>query len=250
MAKTYMLRTCAPDGTSYDGFQWPRSGRVTAPDWNPAPECGGGLHGLLIGEGDGGLLNWDPDAVWIVAEIDADAVVDLDRKIKAPYADVVYYGPRAGALVDIVSRGADPSRIVGGTVTAGDYGRATAGAYGTATAGDGGTATAGRRGTATAGDSGSATAGRYGTATAGEGGSATAGEGGTATAGRNGSATAGEGGSAMAGRDGSATAGEGGRIAIAWYDGRRERVVIGYVGEDGIIPNTPYRVQNGRLVPA
>ena len=58
----------------------PRSQHRTGPD---APKCGGGLHGLLDGRGDGGLLSWSPDAVWLVAEVPADAhLVDLDGKVK------------------------------------------------------------------------------------------------------------------------------------------------------------------------
>ena len=89
-----------------------------------------------------------------------------------------------------------------------------------------GTATAGYRGTATAGYRGTATAGAYGTATAGAYGTATAGEGGTATAGGY------------------------GRLTISWYDTRR-RVSVAYVGEGGILPNVPYRLDvAGRFVRA
>ena len=43
------LRTVSADGSSYGGFKWPLKvgARVTCPDWNERPECGGGLHGLL-----------------------------------------------------------------------------------------------------------------------------------------------------------------------------------------------------------
>jgi hypothetical protein len=43
-----MLRTCASGRKSYCGFQYPADREyVAAPDWNPEPICGGGLHGLL-----------------------------------------------------------------------------------------------------------------------------------------------------------------------------------------------------------
>ena len=165
----------------------------------------------------------------------------------------------------------------GGTATAGDDGTATAGYSGLAMAGDGGTATAGHRGSAMAGDRGTATAGAYGTATAGScgtaiagsGGVATAGSygiatagdlgtatvshGGTATAGNEGAATAGDFGTATAGDGGTATAGYRGEICIRWMDrsAARYRTTIGYVGEGGIEPNTPYRCdEHGRLVRA
>ncbi|WP_407733569.1 hypothetical protein ACJKIJ_20890 [Pseudomonas aeruginosa] len=142
-----------------------------------------------------------------------------------------------------------------GTATAGDWGTATAGDRGTATAGDRGTATAGHRGTATAGHrgtatawyEGTATAGDWGTATAGYEGTATAGDWGTATAGYEGTATAGDWGTATAGDWGTATAGEKGEIRIRYWDEKanRYRTVIGYIGEDGLEPNVPYKLNAG-----
>ncbi|WP_161971455.1 hypothetical protein [Pseudomonas aeruginosa] len=131
-----------------------------------------------------------------------------------------------------------------GTATAGYKGTATAGDEGTATAGDKGTATAGYKGTATAGYKGTATAGYKGTATAGDEGTATAGRWGTATAGDWGTATAGDEGTATAGDWGAATAGEKGEIRIRYWDEKadRYRTVIGYIGEDGLEPNVPYRL--------
>ena len=81
---------------------------------------------------------------------------------------------------------------------------------------------------------GGAIAGYRGTATAGYRGTATAGEGGTATAGNWGTATAGEG--------GTATAGEFGIIQIRYFSNGRWRIKTGYIGEDGLKPNTPYRL--------
>jgi len=275
----YMLRTCSADGTSYGGFTWPESGPVEAPDWDPSPQCGHGLHGLLWGEGDGRLIDWSEDARWLVVEIDPRTAVDLCGKIKVPRAVVVYCGDRLGATADICERGAAGAVVGGtatagyrgtatagdggtatagyrgtakagdrGTATAGDGGTATAGYYGTATAGYYGTATAGDRGTATAGYHGTATAGYYGTATAGDRGTATAGDRGTATAGDGGTATAGDGGTATAGDRGTATAGTRGELHIRWHDGTRYRLAVGYVGE-GIEAGVAYRCDDrGNLV--
>jgi len=246
----YMLRTCNPDMTSHNGFVWPDAGPVAAPDWSPEPACGGGLHGLLWGEGDGGLLNWSPDVHWLVVEIDETAAVDLGGKVKVPAGVVVHCGDQASATADIIARGAR-GPVVGATVTAGDAGTATAGDGGTATAGYGGTATAGDGGTASARDDGTASAGDDGTATAGYGGTATAGNRSTATAGDDGTATAGNRGTATAGYGGTATAGDGGTIVLRRWDGQRHRLVIGYVGEDGIEAGVAYRLDgNGRIVRA
>ena len=144
-----ILRTLKADMTSYGGFAWKASGVVVAPDWSPSPECGGGLHGLLNGQGKALLLDWSPDAVWIVATPGRD-LVDLGGKVKCKRATVVYCGDRAGALAHLRDSGVTDA-LPGDVATAGDWGTATAGHRGTATAGDYGTATAGVEGAATAG---------------------------------------------------------------------------------------------------
>ena len=146
--------------TSRDDFKWPESGLVSAPDWDPKPECGNGLHGLLWGEGDGSLLNWDKDAKWLVVEI--EEYVDIQGKVKFPSGNVVFAGNQETATKYIADHGGAGKAIVGYNATAGERGTATAGSYGTATAGEGGTATAGEGGTATAGCGGTATAGHDG----------------------------------------------------------------------------------------
>ena len=208
----FLLKTVKADGTARGGFQWPldEGAEVTAPDWDPTPVCGGGLHGLLNGAGNGGLINWSTDAVWIVAEIpDDETVVDLDGKVKVRRCIVRHVGDKTSAPEFLAAHGHTEGVVYG-------------------------TATAGNRGTATAGDYGAATAGYYGTATAGEHGTATAGDYGTATAGVS----------------GTATAGERGTIIIAWWDSElgRRRWVVGEVGIDGIVADTPYRVVDGALV--
>jgi len=249
--------------SAHSGFIWPEQGPVSAPDWRAEARCGNGLHGLLWGQGSGDLLNWSEDAKWLVVEVPADSVVELDGKVKFPSGEVVYCGNREGATQLIAAKHDGP--IVGltaqsnartstiavgyrGTATAGEGGTATAGTYGTATAGNYGTATAGEGGTATAGNYGTATAGYRGTATAGYRGTATAGEGGTATAGNYGTATAGNYGTATAGNYGTATAGEGGVLELSVFDGKRTRKVIAYVGEAGIKADTKYRLDGTTFV--
>ncbi|MGX0622379.1 hypothetical protein ACUXAV_005100 [Cupriavidus metallidurans] len=283
-----VLRVCAPDMTSRNGFKWPGVGEsVSAPDWKANSECGEGLHGWLYGQGEHDCVSYwqQPEAKWLVLEVRSADIIMLGGKCKFPSAVVRFVGtkseaadyivanePRA-ASVDVIGLvrlvGDKQSTLVGalgtatagyrgtatagnyGTATAGNYGTATAGYRGTATAGEGGTATAGEGGTATAGNYGTATAGYRGTATAGEGGTATAGYRGTATAGEGGTATAGEGGTATAGEGGTATAGEGGELRIQQWDAKsdRYRTRIGYVGEDGIKAETKYQLDDaGKFV--
>ena len=249
MTKHLILRTCSADMRSYGGFQWPRSGPVAAPDWNPAAECGNGLHGFLRGEGAGDLADWGSDAVWLVAEV--ETFVDLGGKVKFPAAEVIFAGPRLEATALVKAQYPDAT-VIGANVAVEDRRVAIVGDHGTATAGNRGTATAGYRGTATAGYCGTATAGYSGTATAGNRGTATAGYCGTATAGDFGTATAGYSGTATAGYCGTATAGEGGMLQIYHYDcNDRRRLAVAYVGENDIKPNVKYCLDDSaNFVPA
>jgi hypothetical protein len=54
----------------------------------------------------------------------------------------------------------------------------------------------------------------------------------------------------VAGFNGCAKAGPDGAFALAYKDGERARILVGTVGEDGIKPDTWYRVTNGKLVEA
>ena len=209
-----VLRTCAADMTSYGGFQWPESGEVSAPDWDPDPgiECGRGLHGLLWGCGNGYLLDWSDSARWLVVSVAASDIRESRGKVRFGNGTVVYCGNREGATERLLKRAPAGSAIVGATVTAGHRGTATAGYCGTATAGDLGTATAGHLGTATAGHRGTATAGHRGTATAGY--------------------------------CGTATAGHLGRLQLSWWDGKRYRTAVGYIGEGDIKADVPYRLND------
>ena len=227
-----VLRTCNADMTSRNGFKWPKRGPVSCNDWDPAPRCGNGLHGLAWGIGNAELMDWSRDAVWLVVGVKSSEMVDVGGKVKFPRGYVMYRGNRADAVLKIQKTSPDPKLCAGSTATAGDAG--------TATAGDAGTATAGNRGTATAGDAGTATAGNRGTATAGNRGTATAGNRGTATAGYAGTATA--------GYAGTVTAGDGGIIQRKYWDDKadRHRIATAYPGEDGIKPNVPYSYEIDR----
>ena len=192
----HVLRTCAADMTSRNGsFRWPEAGLVEAPDWRDDGKCGGGLHGLLRGEGNGTLLNWDTTARWMVVRVRAADVRDLDGKVKFPRGEVVHVGDRHSATAMIVSLHPEARAIVGYTSMSGGGGTSTSGYRGTSTSGDRGTSTSGEGGTSTSGD--------YGT------------------------------------------------IAIWRYDGRRRRLVVGYVGENNIKPYVAYKLNDaGEFVEA
>ena len=132
-----VLRCCNTDGTNSHGFTWPLNvgATVVAPDWDPDPgrDCGGGLHGLLWGCGDGGLLT-PTDGVWMVVAVDpadiatphTDAIPD---KVRFRACEIVHVGDQASAVGWLAER-APGLPIAYGTSTSGDRGTSTSGAYG------------------------------------------------------------------------------------------------------------------------
>ena len=138
--------------------------RVFAPDWNPTPVCGGGLHGWPWGFslGDGKDCDWS--ATWLVFGVRPDDVIPIDGKIKFRTGVLRFVGSWSDAMLFVLDgQMAWVRHASSGAATAsGDSGAATASGYsGAATAsGDSGAATA-------SGDSGAATASGYsGAATA------------------------------------------------------------------------------------
>jgi hypothetical protein len=246
------LRTVEADGTAHKGFKWPALGFVEAPDWKPTAKCGNGLHGYLRGCGDADSIDWG--GLFQVVKVIESEIVDLDGKVKFPRCEVIFTGNQKDATDILVKEYGSCSNVIGATVVvngrgqhaiAGYKGTATStGRDGTAMAGNHGTATAGRYGMATAEYDGTATAGDRGTATAGNYGTATAGDDGTAMAGYYGTAMAGNYGTATAGNNGTAMAGKMGRISISYGDGQRHREVTGYIGENGLEPNVPYKLND------
>ena len=193
--ESLVLRCCRADMTSYGGFVWKKKGVVKAPDWKKNRDCRNGLHGWLSGQGhydawsasSDDLWSASSDDLWMVVAVKTKDIIDLNGKVKFPAARVLYVGKREIATGLIVAH-CPASKVIYGTVTAGDYGTATAGYGGTVTAGD------------------------YGIATAGEG--------------------------------GTATAGEGGILQINAWDSKalRYRIIIGYVGENGLVAGTQYKL--------
>jgi len=212
MTKALVLRTCNSDLTSYGDFQWPSSGKVIAPDWDPKPICGKGLHGALYGEGNGALFNWGSDAKWLVVEVELESVVDLGGKVKFPECEVVYCGDRLGACKYLQENGCDGRAIIGGYKISGEKGLSITGYFGTSTSGYRGKSLSGYRGKSISEHHGISISGDWGTS--------------------------------ISGYKGTCQSGEDGTIISEWFDENRERIVVGYVGEDGIEANIPYRLDS------
>src|SRR6202142_214897 len=238
--RVLVLRTCAANMESYNGFKWPQKGAVKCHDWLPEPKCGNGLHGFLWGEGNGGLANWAADAKWLVVSVWEKEIVVIDRKVKFPRGNVVFWGERKEAP-DYMAARLPPGRtpaIIGHFAVSGERGTSTSGERGTSTSGDRGTSTSGDRGTSTSGYRGTSTSGDYGTSTSGNRGTSTSGDGGTSSSGYGGTSSSGE--------RGTSTSGDYGTLMIKWYDSKssRYRTATAYVGENGIKANVKYRLDS------
>ncbi len=255
--KVLIIRTVKADMTSHNGYVWPRSGVAECPDWEPTSKCGNGLHGLLWGVGNWSLLSSAHDAIWIVAEV--EEWIDIDGKVKFPRCNVVYCGGMAEALVRVLCSPNFPitDKTTGDYSTAagsGEYSKAaSSGDYSTAaSSGDASTAassgyysTAASSGyystAASSGDSSTAaSSGNYSTAASSGSDSKAASSGDYSTAASSGRNTI----AMAAGLNCIVKSGEHGCLATAWFDGTRNRIAVGYVGENGIRPNTPYRVNS------
>ena len=286
------LRTCNADGTSHDGFQWNLEigGITEAPDWTPEPECGGGLHGLLHGKGNGAYLNLSEDALWMVCEA-LGPIVDLNRKIKTSKAKTLFVGDRKGATDFLIAYGCNASEVVGAfifggdystvsggqdstvtgghwstvtggqdsTVTGGDYSTVTGGddstvtgGYGsTVTGGYGSTVTGGHWSTVTGGDHSTVTGGDHSTVTGGYGSTVTGGYGSTVTGDDDSTVTGGNGSFVTGGYHSTVMGGERSTLSLKWSDGKRNRISIAYIGENDIEPNVAYILdKNGKFVRA
>ncbi len=267
------LRTCNAKLQGFGGFRWPRKGWVEAPDWTPEPTvngvCRGGLFFLPWGEGDVGRLSPEPDAVWMVVAVDSATVVHIGGKAKAPKAEVVFCGQRDEAVAYLLSNGGAGKAVVYARITGGDnstltggYGSTLTGGYGsTLTGGYGSTLTGGYGSTLTGGDNSTLTGGDHSTLTGGYGSTLTGGYGSTLTGGYGSTLTGGDGStltggdhSTLTGGDGSTlTGGDNSTLQFYRWDSmaNRRRVVVAYVGEDGIEAGVAYRLNNsGKVVRA
>ena len=106
-SKVLLIKCVRKDGTSHDGFQWPKSGHVKSPNWAPEPTCeSGGLFGWPWGVGIGVGKSPDYTGIWVVFAADPSTIVWLDGKAKVPEAEVLFYGMWYDALA-FVANGRD-----------------------------------------------------------------------------------------------------------------------------------------------
>ena len=231
------IRSADAKGRSHGGFQWPleAGGMVEAPDWDPKPYCGNGLHGLADGLGDWGLTKnpVDVDALWYICGAKRSEAVEIGSKVKVPRCKVLYVGSFAVAL-NMISP-AMSARIMEIVEERKKAAKKEPGGH--ATKKSGAASATGLRGAASAtGESGAASA-------TGERGAA------SATGWRGAASATGESGVAMAsGRDGRAMGKEGCAIFLVERneDGKIIHVFAGIVGIDGLKPETWYHLVKGK----
>jgi len=280
---TYILRTCNADMTAHGGFVWPSSGPVEAPDWDPTPRCGGGLHGLLCGEGDACLLDdYNHNAKWLVVKVPASEIVDLGGKVKFRRGVVIYAGdrdtavsmiqelcPKARAVAYSINAGGNDSTNTGGdysTNTGGRMSANTGGDFSTNAGGSGSHNTGGDWSCNTGGDSSINTGGNWSTNTGSRLSTNTGGDGSTNAGGYGSRNTGGDHSTNTGGRlstnnggnyshntggvESRARGGDGSVLSIQYIDSdNRRRMAVAYVGENGIKPDTWYEVdRNGEFV--
>ena len=247
--KSYILRTCREDMTSRNGFTWPRKGPVSCDDWDPEPKCGNGLHGLLMGQGDGSVLDWSSDAIWQVVEVDDSSMVNIgDGKVKFPCGIVVHTGDQKSATDFVIAQGADAEKVVGAfrqcgdrstlvggyqsSLVGGSYSTLEGGSYSSLVGGDNSDLAGGTRSTLTGGDRSSLTGGDYSRLMGGD----------------RSELTGGAGSNLVGGSYSRLTGGTYSTMTCKWWDGNRYRIITAYVGEDGIDSGVPYRVEKGKFV--
>jgi hypothetical protein len=232
-----VLRSNKSDMTSYNGFKWPLRGPVEAPDWKNTDKCGNGLHGLPWGVG-GNYCNMDDTAVWIVVRVSTrkgryqHGSGEMTDKCKFKSGVVIFSGTRDDAVAVIAAQCPMPwaMRWWPASTSGENAPASTSGANAPAS-------TSGRKAPA------STSGWNAPASTSGEDAPAS-------TSGENAPAsTSGADSCAIAlGIRGLAAAGKNGIVAVKWYDGRRYRLVVGYVGENGIKPNAFYCCNNmGKL---
>jgi len=100
-----ILRACAPDMTSRDGFKYPRRGPVSdvSGQFVRNTSCGNGLHGWLWGRGARDVIPHyaRPVGKWLVLRVERNTVCGLGGKVKFPRGSVVFCGTKreAGAYI-------------------------------------------------------------------------------------------------------------------------------------------------------
>jgi hypothetical protein len=159
-----VLRVCAHDMSSKNGFVWPCVGGIaTAKDWKDNEECGAGLHGWLYGQGDNRVSDhWNnPSAKWLVVEVETSGIRMLGGKCKFQSGKVVFVGEKSEAAAYIIKheKRAKNVAVIGAVLECGEKDVIQGGALSVLTGGNSATMTGGDSATMTGGNSATMTGG-------------------------------------------------------------------------------------------
>jgi hypothetical protein len=147
--------------------------------------------------------------------------------------------------------GGNSATMTGGysaKMTGGNYATMIGGNYATMTGGHSAKMTGGESATMTGGESATMTGGYSATMTGGNSATMTGGNYATMTGGYSAKMTGGESATMTGGHYATMTGGNYATMHFAYFDGKRDRTVIGYVGEDGIKPNIAYILDSNHKI--
>lgn len=260
--KVLILKVVRPEGNSdFDkGFFYPSTGFVSDPNWDPSPQNGCGLHGLLWGEGSS--IGHFPGHRWLVIEADEENVVPYLNHVKFKEGNIIFYGDKKDAYRLIKEkRPPNKSYVMGDDLlifeengSTGQYSTAAGQEYVEINGGLGSRIITGFKSVSNVGDHGVAVSGGYGTAFSKYHGVSLVSSDGLASSGDFGQSFCTDiGGSAETGKFGVAFSRYGakvrgglGSILIGvYFCNGVHNVITGIVGQNGIKENTWYVVFDG-----
>ncbi len=262
-----VMKVVGPDMRSYGGFLWPESGYVEAPDWQPQPSCGKGLHGWLNGQGDYPCQDFSSDceAKWLILEV--DNFIALIGKVKFQSCKVVHCGTRqsatdylvqagvTGPIIGVTLSGGDNSTVSGGdystvsgwdnsTVSGGDYSTVSGWYNSTVSGGDYSTVSGWDYSTVSGWDYSTVSGWDYSTVSGGDNSTVSGGDYSTVSGGHNSIVSGGDY-STVSGGHNSIVSGRSGSVLILRDLDRSLKIAT--VGENGILPDTPYTLKDGKF---
>ena len=246
----YILKTTRVGGLTYNDFQWPTEvgAKVTAPDWNPEPECGNGLHGWLNGEGVGtvGYINTE-GCIWMDLGVEGE-VVELQGKVKFKECTILHVGDQLSATKFLRNLVPESRAMLGEQLLVGDNTTEMTGDYGSITGGNWSTLTGGNWSTLTGGNDSTLIGGYRSALTGGNESTLTGGDRSTLTGGYGSTLTGGYGSTLTGGDRSTLTGGYGSTLTFKIWDGNRYRLHTFYIGENGVEPNVAYKFEDGKIV--
>jgi hypothetical protein len=266
-----VLKRLDKDGCSYGGCKLPESGQWTAPEvWDPAwgdkpsdwkggfdpnPVCGGGIHGWPwgMGLGEGSDYSFIHDIWCVIAVRPEDVVGNIQdgRKCKFKTGLLVFRGAFVDAWMKVCS---GRHALIGqmakerGNIAGGYMSNAASSGYRSNAASSGDMSNAASSGyrsnAASSGYRSNAASSGYGSNAASSGDMSNAASSGYRS---NAAASGKDCAVACAGMGGTVTVGPNGAFAIAYWADDGPRFLTGKVGENDILADTTYCVQNGKL---